>query len=1623
MSDPTDENTFTAIAEQALTTSYVEYRYTIPASTTNTYLVIMIDAANANRTSNGVYIDDIVIPTCPVPTDLTYTNVSTNSATLSWTPGGEESNWVLEYSTEYDFTGATSVPVSGDATETLNSLTSGTVYYVRVKADCGDGDTSDWISTTFTTQCDFVTTFPWSENFDDYYSGEFYELCWVNEHISGNGSYNFRISTYASGSNETHTIYLNRMAVGTQTKLVLPAMDLPNANYQFVIDAYRSSADASYAAEGIKVYASTNGEIEGATELAFISLYYGATDNNHIPAEEASGWYTYELPIGVSGPCYIILYGESQNLGTFYMDNFVVKVIPTCPVPTALTVSAVTANSATLSWTSGGNENNWVLEYGTASDFTGATSVDVSDNATTTLEGLTSGATYYARVKADCGNDDTSEWSTSVSFTTECVAITVDAQHSWTEDFESYEGFGFDENGDMPYCWESYNTANNSTLPHVFTFSIPEWYVHQGSNALILTGGLSFVVLPEFTNPLDELQISFWMKAQMQNYGKFELGYITDEEVTDIYNQFIPLGYSYYTNIPTEMTQMNIYLDIIPADAKRLAFCWSSNNNYACFIDDVEVSLMPEGVSTCDSRPALGYMEDFNSYYAINNVLPICWNRINTSTDSPYCNYPSLTSSSEDNTLYFASYAQYNSNHITTYDPQPQYAILPPMSDLAGKQVTLLARCFYANSTFKIGTMSDPTDENTFTAIAEQALTTSYVEYRYTIPASTTNTYLVIMIDAANANRTSNGVYIDDIVIPTCPVPTDLTYTNVSTNSATLSWTPGGEESNWVLEYSTEYDFTGATSVPVSGDATETLNSLTSGTVYYVRVKADCGDGDTSDWISTTFTTQCDFVTTFPWSENFDDYYSGEFYELCWVNEHISGNGSYNFRISTYASGSNETHTIYLNRMAVGTQTKLVLPAMDLPNANYQFVIDAYRSSADASYAAEGIKVYASTNGEIEGATELAFISLYYGATDNNHIPAEEASGWYTYELPIGVSGPCYIILYGESQNLGTFYMDNFVVKVIPTCPVPTALTVSAVTANSATLSWTSGGNENNWVLEYGTASDFTGATSVDVSDNATTTLEGLTSGATYYARVKADCGNDDTSEWSTSVSFTTECVAITVDAQHSWTEDFESYEGFGFDENGDMPYCWESYNTANNSTLPHVFTFSIPEWYVHQGSNALILTGGLSFVVLPEFTNPLDELQISFWMKAQMQNYGKFELGYITDEEVTDIYNQFIPLGYSYYTNIPTEMTQMNIYLDIIPADAKRLAFCWSSNNNYACFIDDVEVSLMPEGVSTCDSRPALGYMEDFNSYYAINNVLPICWNRINTSTDSPYCNYPSLTSSSEDNTLYFASYAQYNSNHITTYDPQPQYAILPPMSDLAGKQVTLLARCFYANSTFKIGTMSDPTDENTFTAFAEQALTTSYVEYRYTIPANTTNTYLVIMIDAADESRNGIDVYIDDISITNPPTSEMPIALSAGWNWWAPMVQITAEQLRSAISGIAIYSKESENNVVADDVNLEPGQMYKLQTDDAIENVSVTGILTTPVNSISAGTNWIGYTGETAVIATALNTLDITPSDGDKIISQDGGFAIYNGTAWEGTLTSLEQGKGYVYVRPSTE
>ena len=72
----------------------------------------------------------------------------------------------------------------------------------------------------------------------------------------------------------------------------------------------------------------------------------------------------------------------------------------------------------------------------------------------------------------------------------------------------------------------------------------------------------------------------------------------------------------------------------------------------------------------------------------------------------------------------------------------------------------------------------------------------------------------------------------------------------------------------------------------------------------------------------------------------------------------------------------------------------------------------------------------------------------------------------------------------------------------------------------------------------------------------------------------------------------------------------------------------------------------------------------------------------------------------------------------------------------------------------------------------------------------------------------------------------------------------------------------------------------------------------------------------------------------------------------------------------------------------------------------------------ITNATVTINQGSNWFGYTGsETTAIATVFGST-FGPATGDKIVSQNEGFAIYDGTAWSGTLTQLQPGHGYVYI-----
>ena len=84
------------------------------------------------------------LPSCITPTAFAASNVTTNSATLTWTDETEQSKWEVSYSTTSgDPDNGTIVTVTEKSYE-LTGLTAGTTYYASVRAVNSDEDKSAW---------------------------------------------------------------------------------------------------------------------------------------------------------------------------------------------------------------------------------------------------------------------------------------------------------------------------------------------------------------------------------------------------------------------------------------------------------------------------------------------------------------------------------------------------------------------------------------------------------------------------------------------------------------------------------------------------------------------------------------------------------------------------------------------------------------------------------------------------------------------------------------------------------------------------------------------------------------------------------------------------------------------------------------------------------------------------------------------------------------------------------------------------------------------------------------------------------------------------------------------------------------------------------------------------------------------------------------------------------------------------------------------------------------------------------------------------------------------------------------------------------------------------------------
>ena len=108
-------------------------------------------------------------PSCPAPTNVVVSNITTNSADFSWTAGGSEFDW------EYLILPAGSPAPTGSGNDidtdsfTEPGLNSGTAYAFWIRAYCSFSDQSNWVGPfNFNTLC-VPYTVPYFEGFETSY--------------------------------------------------------------------------------------------------------------------------------------------------------------------------------------------------------------------------------------------------------------------------------------------------------------------------------------------------------------------------------------------------------------------------------------------------------------------------------------------------------------------------------------------------------------------------------------------------------------------------------------------------------------------------------------------------------------------------------------------------------------------------------------------------------------------------------------------------------------------------------------------------------------------------------------------------------------------------------------------------------------------------------------------------------------------------------------------------------------------------------------------------------------------------------------------------------------------------------------------------------------------------------------------------------------------------------------------------------------------------------------------------------------------------------------------------------------------------------------------------------------
>ena len=530
--------------------------------------------------------------------------------------------------------------------------------------------------------------------------------------------------------------------------------------------------------------------------------------------------------------------------------------------------------------------------------------------------------------------------------------------------------------------------------------------------------------------------------------------------------------------------------------------------------------------------------ENFDGMGTGSNIFMNCWSRNNTYSTSTSYPYVSGTYSTSGNaSLYFyATTSTYNMAVLPSFDVN-----LYPINTL---QISFKLRATSTTNGIIIGVMGNPETPNTFVPVDTLYPSTSNL-FNY-LQANFSNyegngEYIALKTIIAS----SSSMYLDDLVlevIPSCPRPLNLASTDASTTSITLTWEESGDATEWNIEYGPA-GFTQGTGTIVAANSNPfTVDNLNPTTSYDFYVQSVCGSDDVSPWSFVCSANTSMEATPLPYATDFSDpddawILNNGSCPNYWVRGNVSGtnalfvtnNGTtpgYNVNSISVVSaqklftvGTAENITVQFD-LQVGGESTWDYFKLFLAPANIEY--PASTTVPDGSYGVNSYSTYAYNFYANSYGTQSSYPYIMNLTSGNTiHIIAVMPN---PHANPDANSTAQLVFAWKNDASSGTqpgAIISNLVIGDI-SCPQPTDLTVSNISTTSADVSWTAGGDETAWTLQYKAVSDESWTT-VPVTTTSYQ-LTGLTSLTQYTVQVQANCSADDASVFTGTGFATTPC-------------------------------------------------------------------------------------------------------------------------------------------------------------------------------------------------------------------------------------------------------------------------------------------------------------------------------------------------------------------------------------------------------------------------------------------------------------------------------------------------------------------